>query len=489
MKPVTFLPASDGQSGTNEQARPVAACAAGPPAWMFPGKGGFRSLTFFLAVMAVFACRRAEAQERQQLKGHVPAVIQRRNLPSIGELPGSNRVDLAIGLPLRNGAALDTLLQQIYDPASANYRQYLTPEQFTQRFGPTAQDYQGLIDFARASGLEVKRQHPNRLLLDVTGAVADIEKAFQVKLRVYRHPAENRNFFAPDVEPSVPAGVAVLDISGLNNYGQPHAHFVTKPKNLLQAQRAAPNLGSGPGGTYLGYDFRDAYTPGVTLTGTGQTLALVEFDGYLASDIATYDAQANLPNVPLQNVLLDGFNGLPTGTGGEVEVSLDIEMGNAMAPGLFLIISYEGDPINFFPNDVLNRIATDNAAKQVSSSWSWSGGPSPTSDNIFKEMSAQGQSYFQASADFDSMAPGEADDPTLDFYPCDNPFLTSVGGTTLSTTGPLGSFVSETVWQAGGELAAAVAPAAFTQFQFGNNLSAWQTMAVRRFSGTIRMWR
>ena len=450
MNRVTLLPPGQELTGTNQRACPSASAAAVPPAPFVSARSSLRSLAFLLALFALFAFRPAVADDRQQLKGHLPAVIGRMNLQPTGVLPATTRMDLAIGLPLRDSAALDTLLQQIYDPASPNYHKYLTGDQFTQRFGPTAQDYQALIDFARASGLEVRRQHPDRLLLDVTGAAADIEKAFQVKLRLYQHPTENRTFFAPDVEPSVPAKLAVLDISGLNNYGRPHPKFVHIPKDLTHPDGLAPKLGSGPAGTYLGNDLRDAYAPGVILTGSGQTVALVEFDGYLASDIAAYDAQANLPVVPIQNVLLDGFNGVPTGTGGEVEVSLDLEMANSMAPGLSRMISYEGDPINFFPNDVLNAIATDNSARQVTCSWGWTGGPTATTDNIFKKMDAQGQTFFDASGDMDSLSNGEVDDPTLNWVPSDNPYITQVGATTLSTTGPLGSFVSETVWQVGG---------------------------------------
>ena len=77
------------------------------------------------------------------------------NLQPTGELPATNRMQLAIGLPLRNREALDTLLRQLYDPASANYHKYLTVDQFTQRFGPTEKDYQALIEFAQANGLKV----------------------------------------------------------------------------------------------------------------------------------------------------------------------------------------------------------------------------------------------------------------------------------------------------------------------------------------------
>ena len=70
-----------------------------------------------------------------------------------------------LGLPLHNPDALSALLQQLYDPASPNYRHYLTPGQFTERFGPTEQECQAVADFARARGLTVNAVHPNRLVL------------------------------------------------------------------------------------------------------------------------------------------------------------------------------------------------------------------------------------------------------------------------------------------------------------------------------------
>ena len=63
---------------------------------------------------------------------------------------------------------------------------------------PPAEDYQAVMEFAQANGLSVAATHRNRLLLDVTGSVADIQRAFHVTLRTYRHPSEARDFFAPD---------------------------------------------------------------------------------------------------------------------------------------------------------------------------------------------------------------------------------------------------------------------------------------------------
>jgi subtilase family serine protease len=78
-----------------------------------------------------------------------------------------------------------------------------------------------------------------------------------------------------------------------------------------------------------------------------------------------------------------------------IEVILDIMMASYMAPGLSKVMVYEG---SISPNDILNRMATDNLAQQLSSSWGY--GPiNATTEQIFKQFIAQGQSILQASGD------------------------------------------------------------------------------------------
>jgi len=292
---------------------------------------------------------------------------------------------LAIGLPLRNRAALTNLIEQLYNPASPKFHQYLTPEEFTEQFGPTKADYQKVIAFAQRNGLRVAGTHGNRVLLDVTGSVADIEKTFHTTLRTYQHPKEKRKFFAPETEPSVESGVPVLDVSGLSDYG------MLRPKNLevmplVNAKRVNPNLGSGPGGTYRGNDFRAAYFPGVAQNGTGQTVGLLEFDGYYTNDIAIYESASGLTNVPLQNVYLDGASAATTPGSGNVEVALDIEVAIAMAPALAKVVVFEAPNNTAYFNDILNSMAASNSIKQFSCSWSYAGSPSSTMDQIFQQM-------------------------------------------------------------------------------------------------------
>jgi Pro-kumamolisin, activation domain/Viral BACON domain len=366
----------------------------------------------------------------QVLSGHVPGAVREMSLRPAGRVPSTNRLELAINLPLRNTNELAQLLESLYNPASPHFHQFLTPEEFAARFGPTETDYAAVMAYARSNGLAVRGIHPNRTLVDVSGAVADIERALHVTLRVYRHPREPRNFYAPDTEPSPDLEVRLSGIRGLDDYDL--------PRPALGAEAVpSPGAGSASGGGYMGQDFRAAYAPDVALTGVGQSVALVQFDGFYQADITAYENSNNLPNIPIQTVLVDGFSGTPT-PGSNVrnlEVSLDIEMAISMAPGLAQVLVYESPSTQAAAADMINRIATDNAAKQISCSW----GNFTLSDSVLQQMAAQGQSFFVASGDSGAGV----------HNPADSAYVTSVGGTTLTTAGPAGARTAETAWNQG----------------------------------------
>jgi hypothetical protein len=393
--------------------------------------GRFVVIACAVVFLPLAAC--AQSPGRQFLQGHVQPAVSRLHLQPVSRLSSEKRLNLAIGLPLRNQQALDDLLQQIYDPASPSYRHYLTPEQFTEQFGPTEEDYQAVIAFMESKGLTVTYRHPNRVVLDVSGSVPDIEKAFHVAMQVYQHPREARTFYAPDVEPSLDLTVPILHISGLDNFIVPRPMSL-KATPLNKLTRTTPASGSGPSGSYMGNDFRAAYVPGVALDGSGQTVGLLELDGYYTSDITAYENRAGLPNITLTNVLVDSFSG--SAGSNNVEVALDIEMAVAMATNLSKVIVYEeqngGNIV-----DMLNRMATDNLAKQISSSWLL--GDDPNYDSVYVQFMAHGQSFFQASGDDGAYYSGIS-------QWADDTNITLVGGTTLSMTGHGGSWSSETAW-------------------------------------------
>jgi hypothetical protein len=388
-----------------------------------------------LIVLVLFSLQAGALENQKQvLHGHVPAILNR--LTPSTELTKSTRLNLAIGLPLRNESALADLIANLYNPHSPIFRQYLSPSEFTARFGPTEHDYAALVEFAKSNNFGITMRHQNRLLLDVNASVEDIENAFHIRMGVYQHPTEARTFYAPDVEPWLNIAVPVSFIGGLNSFQLP------KPANVKASTQVQPNSGSAPDGSYMGLDFRKAYAPGVPLTGAGQAVALVQFDGFYSNDIIAYETLAGLSNVSLQAILIDGYDGTPSSAAGNVEVSLDIETVISMAPGVSRIILYEGGP-GGIPEDILSQIANDNLAKQISSSWTWNS-YDPNSEAIFLQFAAQGQTYFNATGD------GDAFVGTISQVPSDNPYVTQVGGTSLTMNGSGEGYASETVWNRGG---------------------------------------
>jgi subtilase family serine protease len=373
----------------------------------------------------------AGSAQRQMLKStRVPAVS---SLLSPGRMPSAQRLDLIVGLPLRNRDGLTNLLQELYDPLSTNFHRYLTPKEFTQKFGPTDQDYQELTRFMLSNHFKITGIDEGRTMLNINGSVADVERVFGVKLLLYQHPAENRLFYAPDNVPSIEIQTPVLDVIGLDNFVIPHANL-----RMMKPRPGRPKSGSGPSNTYLGGDFRTAYAPGSSLTGNGQTVGLLQLDGYYAADISAYETLAGITNgPPISNVLVDGVTGAPsTNANAVAEVSLDIEMVLSMAPGISSLLVYEAPNSNTGSLDILKRMASDNLAKQLSSSWAI--GDSASADQVYQQFAIQGQTFFQSSGDRGAYYTGLTDRE-------DSSFKTIVGGTILTTTNAAG-WKSETVW-------------------------------------------
>jgi subtilase family serine protease len=407
-------------------------------------------------------------QALQTLHNHVRPAVSSGKAAQVGHLPATQGLNVSIVLPARNQAALTTFLEQVYDPSSPKFHQFLSVDEFTDQFGPTADDYQAVVDFAKANGLTVTDKPMNRAIVPLRGTVEQVEKALHVKMNLYQHPTESRTFFSPDREPSLDLKVAVNHISGLNNYSTPRPALA-----LPSAGRATPAVvGSGPGGTsYLASDMRAAYystTAGETgLTGSGQTVGLVEFDGYNISDVVlssdgratstahggnfvlayTPTAGGTTFSIPINNVLLDGATGAPCqlipSACQDAEQALDILQPIGMAPGLSQVRVYIGSS----DVDILNAMATENIAKEVSISWLWSPDDPSTDDFIFQELAAQGQSVFAASGDDGAYNPIGVF-PVGHFFPAEDAWVTSVGGTDLTTSGTAGGgpWSSETAW-------------------------------------------
>ncbi|QQE79883.1 protease pro-enzyme activation domain-containing protein [Alicyclobacillus sp. SO9] len=374
----------------------------------------------------------------------------------------SRKISVTISLKLRNEAQLKQLIQNQYNPQSADYKKFLTPAKFAQEFGPTKTTVAAVKAYAKSHGLTVTHVSKERTLVQVQGTVGQMEKAFSVKINNYKD-SSGKKFYANATSPTLPTSLAaqVIGISGLNDKASWHHASATplqSKKGLpgihhtilasMLNHSTTPHLGNGPAGGYTPTELRSAYNvsplTSAGINGSGQTVALFELDGYNQSNISTYDSYYNLGSASPSTVLVDGYSG--AAGQGEPEVELDIEVINAIAPKANVVV-YEGPNSTQGVIDTYQKIATADTAKQVSSSWGQSELSSNTStmnslNSIFQQMASQGQSMFAAAGD-NGAYDGGGSQLAVD-SPSNDPYVTGVGGTHLTLSN--GSYGSESVW-------------------------------------------
>jgi subtilase family serine protease len=399
----------------------------------------FTSLLAVSALMSVVTLAGAQSQPAQT--HHTRAVVLSGAAPLVGHLPATQSMRIVLTLPLRNQAALDNFLRDLYDPTSRSFRQFLSVEEFTASFGPSQEDYDSMRRFAEANGFKVVGTSRNRLNIDVTGSVGTIEKAFHVNLNIYQHPSENRVFYAPDREPTLDSPVQLWHISGLDNYSIPRPNL--SRRDATEAQNAGSNAttGSGPNASFLGSDMRAAYYGTGSLTGTGQSVGLLEYYGTDLADLTTYYKNVKQTNnVP---ITLTSVDGTPTTckepSCDDTEQTIDMTQAIGMAPGLSSLVMYIGST----DTAIFNGMATASPLNaQLSCSWYWSPADPNQLNPIFQEFAAQGQNLFDASGDDAKWPPS--------IWPADNAYLTAVGGTDVNTASAGGPWASETAWEDSG---------------------------------------
>jgi kumamolisin len=314
-------------------------------------------------------------------------------------------------------------------------------EQFTERFGPSQHDFDALTRFATANGLTLTGGSRDAMDLQLKGSVAAIETAFHVTMGLYHDPIENRNFYAPDREPTVDLPFQLWHITGLDNYSIPRSALVRRPPGV----KPPAVTGSCPGLAFCGSDMRAAYYEGKTLTGKGQNIGLLEFLGFDIADVNTYYKNAKQTRTAkVIGVSTDGssLNCFASQNCDDTEQTLDITQALGMAPGVTAVYVYVSDTSD---TALLASMSSHKPLPlSLSSSWYWFPPDESADDPYFKKMAAQGQSFFEAAGDSGAWRTKNT------FWPMEGQYVIDVGGTDLTTKGAGKGWASETVWVDGG---------------------------------------
>lgn len=400
----------------------------------------------------------AHASAPAQIPGHVPALIKKSQL--LGPTDPNTSITLMIGLQLRNQASLQAYVDDLTRPHSVNARHYLTTAQIAAAYGPLPTSQAAVIAYMQQAGFTKTATFKHHVLIGFKGTIGDAEHAFNIQINNYRAPSgpSGRQFYAPTTDPIVPGTVAavVQSITGLDTAG-----YLTHPRVLsskqplnVSATPTAPSIScfQAHPGYYLPNQIADAYNltglHNAGFQGEGQSVATYELDDYLASDIQIYASCFGGTAVLIKRILVNGGPGAPPGAGA-LEVELDAELLLSAAPHLASLNIYEAH------NDFASALAlwaqiVSDAVPVVTSSWGTCE-PGITSayakqeNALFAIAAAQGQSIFVASGDNGSNDCG-VHPPTTPTVgdPAAQPYVTSVGGTTLTLNGA--SYGSETTW-------------------------------------------
>ncbi|WP_375477348.1 protease pro-enzyme activation domain-containing protein [uncultured Jatrophihabitans sp.] len=432
----------------------------------------------------------------------VPKQVASNQASDLGPAAASQKIRLVLGLTRPHAAEEKAFLATLQDRSSPNYHKYLTAAQWNARFSPSTASEQKVVAWAKAQGLTVTQRYANRLLVDVSGNVATIDKALGVAVENYQLGA--KSFYSNKASVALPSAISslVTSVGGLNSLqslspNNPQARSNFKPYSAGPAKAAAgsghangslaalktalakskakakakakatPKSGVQPATTSGFYDPSDIYnsqaydvdtlntyrrccnpTHAANVTPPATSIAISTVGTHAGSDFSGFQSQYPYLAYHYQEYYIDG-----TPSGGDLEGTMDLEWATAMANSFgsyidtAMVYLYSGANAQTSTfTDIWNQMLSDGHARTMSTSWGcaesycYDTGTMNTDDGIFNSMVGQGWTLVGASDDKGAYA--DCSHVSVEFPPSD-PNMVSAGGTDLQA---VGSFSSETAW-------------------------------------------
>ncbi len=353
----------------------------------------------------------------------------------VGPADPSQSLVVAVSLPFAKPAEMQQFVDDVSNPQSPHYRQFIGPDEIGERFGLPLARVQQIADYLTQHGFTITEVGKNRLAVIARGTVAQAEAAFHTTIRSYtaepQDVSEPSAFIAPSALPRLPADLAasVIDIAGLDTFTRP------KPLTTLLTPFLSRTC----------YGAQPIYNAG--MTGAGRTIGISNFDGFRANNWLLYISHFSLPTPgggAGSNVTVVPVSGGGIGAGtaqGEGDLDIQMELGAAPLANIRIYDSPAG--ANLIA--VLTAEASDNLCDTISESYGWNitNSTANSAHNQHVSMSAEGITYMNASGDS-----GTTIDPFG--YPTCDPEVLAVGGTVANVNSATGVRVTEANWTGGG---------------------------------------
>ncbi len=371
----------------------------------------------------------------------------------LGAVAANKQMNVAIPLT-HDTQAIASYEASLNDPNSASYEQWLTPAQFQAKFDAPASTVSAVQGYATRDGLQLYNPGGLGDLTLVSGTAAQVEQTFGVSIHSYL-ASDGTEFFANVNGPTVPAGLGIVGLLGLQNLVQmkdPKAK--PAPGNPDPQGQCVPVAGVCTG--LLGpTDLWSVYNQPSTDLGQGQSIGIIG-EGQTADVISAlrrFEATRNLPKVPVQVYWTDP--GPKTDDSGRVEWELDTQASTGMAPDVSQLRLYFGSDLTVttLATTIQSWASDPNGPNQVNASIGLCEdnpaldgllGPAQTASSFaLAQAATEGRAFFAATGDTGAgcaigatAVNGVTYGPVADgAYPASDPNTTGVGGTVLYTNG------------------------------------------------------
>ncbi|WP_454785957.1 S53 family peptidase [Legionella sp. WA2024007413] len=403
----------------------------------------------------------------------------------IRPLDSNIHISFIVRLKIRNETELDKLVQDIYDPNSTRYHQFLTYTLYEQEFAPNKEAEEVVQQFFSSQGMQASIVNHS---IHITGSVAQITQALHVQMNSYQY--QNKIVYANANKPKVNAEIAqyIAEITGLSTIPEFHSNIESIKNNTDEVHDlnfiwntftpfAIPTDISLQG--FTGEQLQKSYNlknipriNGKQLDGTGQTLVIVDSCGTNRPDQILRDAnqyfKANkikpfVTTGPLKNFAIinpDGtpFTHCPNATSSSNEIFLDIESSHTIAPGNNTVLVLGKDQKTLLIEVIHNLIKNKNNiagfpnAYVISNSWGAEETLDTSLEQTLKLAAAAGLSVNFSSGDCGDFTystqkkcTGTWPSPPKVNYPASSAYATAVGATALFVDKKY-NYAFETVW-------------------------------------------
>lgn len=370
----------------------------------------------------------------------------------------TKELELTLALNVADSTKLNEFIVSLHDETSTNYHKWITPNEFGERFGRSKDEYQSMVDWLKAEGFTIKRTWPNRLAIDFTGTIANIERTFQVGINKYKY--QGREYFANSNVPEIPEkfSESVLTILGLENFSEPlplhkkQSEFQNLNKQKSDTETFATNNGRmaiAPKDFAVVYNTNPLLSQGID--GTGQDIAIAARCDFNISDVQKFRSNFGLPANDPKKVFpfgpVSNLGGIE-----ETEVLLDVQLAGAVAPKANVQaiiapkISQSLQSIyNDFPNIPIVNLSFGLCEQKLMLD------STKFFDSLYAQGVTQGQTTFVASGDNGA---NDCQDGRLAVNGlASSPNVVAVGGTSLdpmfNASGDATGYGSEMVWNNG----------------------------------------